>query len=191
MSKIKIQFKAKEKVVQPAPEAVPSEKLKLVIKNATVPFIDSPAEIPEIKAEKTSLRSHIKQYFSDPLQKLIDSNGENENGIQIANVDALMVVSEILSSILDKKEISIVEIFESHALSDCENDSEIEDVVEDEDEVLVDIFEENIEEEEEEEDSEDDEDEDEEYEEEDYEEDLEEARECDSYMYSEDESMDG
>lgn len=142
--------------------------------------------------EKTSsLEDHIKKYFIKPLNKLIKNDGVN-NGVLIASVDALEVIAEMIDSIIEKRDVSIIDILESAAFAGQEE--EVEEVVE------ASFQEEAVEEQElddeleEEEDNDDDEDEEEDEEEEDYEEydDLEEARECDSYAgYEEDESMDG
>jgi hypothetical protein len=190
--KQKIVLKKKEENPQPAPviETQITEKVTLTK--------------PSKSIKKKGLKSHIKKYFCKPLCELIENDGVND-GVLIANPEALRVLEEILNSIVERKKITIVEILESFAFEDVEDeqDEQEEETIEEEQE------EENIEEEEvaeesedeivsedsENEDEDDDDEEDEEAveEEDEYDyEDLQEARECDSYMgYEEDESMDG
>ena len=182
-------------------------KQKIVFKNKeerTLPLPVIEAQKPEnIKPNKPSetkkkgLKSHIKKYFCKPLSQLIENDGVND-GELIANPDALRVLDAILNSILERKKITIIEILESFAFEDVEDENQEESIEDEQDEEdLQDEEEQSIEEDQDEvaveleEEEEEEEQEEEEEDQFDYE-DLQEARECDSYVgYEKDESMDG
>lgn len=178
-----------------------SQKISIKSKDTIeqVQVSEEPAPICSSSLD-SDLESHIRDYFLNPLKELIANDGVS-NGYLIANVDALGVMKQILKAILKRKKISITEILEKAAFEEedtdapsteecvssetlpeeiaCENSHDASVVDEDEEE---DDDEENEEEDDDEEDDEED----------DFDEyDLEEARECDSYAYDEDESMDG
>lgn len=171
---------------------------KISINSKKEPSIDQPSiDHPILLSSECDLDRHIRDYFLEPLKDLINNDGVS-NGFLIANVDALLIMKKILKSILKKKKISIVEILEKAAFENSEeteaieNDSHEENSYEESEEEAE---EQNEKQEDDQDEDEEDEEEDEEDEEEDEEEfdeyDLEEARECDSYCYDEDESMDG
>lgn len=140
-------------------------------------------KVKESELKSLNLNS-IKKYYHDPVLKLIENEGYNDDGILIADINGLKVISEIIESIMfsTKKDdgtlMGSIEIIEKHTLEESceveeveiEETSEIE-IIENDDEDLDNEPEDEIEEEETEE-----------TEEEDFEECLEEYRECDSYI---------
>lgn len=191
--KISLSFKPKETIRQ---ESV-VEKIE---EKTTQPILQAGESKP--KKKKNGLKSHIKKYFTKPLAELIENHGMH-NGALVADPDALIVIEEILNSILEKRKATIAEILEGFARAGCDQEQEAdveadidedEDVDEDADEDADEIKSSrrtkskiiDIDADEDEEEPEDDIDED------DYDDyNLEEERECDSYRYDEDESMDG
>jgi hypothetical protein len=191
--KIAIKQKIVLKKKEESPQLLPIIETQ---KTENIP-LPKPSETPK----KKGLKSHIKKYFCKPLSELIENDGVND-GVLIANPEALRVLEDILNSIVERKKITIVEILESFAFEDVEDEQEEEDeetIEEEQEEDEEENVEEEVAEESEDEivseDSEEDQEEDEEVveEEDEYDyEDLQEAMECDSYMgYEEDESMDG
>jgi len=185
--KQKIVLKKKEETPQPLP-IIETQKTE----NTLLP---KPSKI----SKKKGLKSHIKKYFCEPLNELIENDGVND-GVLIANPEALRVLEDILNSIVERKKTTIVEILESFAFEGVEDeqDEEYEETIEEDEEDEEENVEEAAEESEDEivaENSDEEQEEDEEVveEEDEYDyEDLQEAMECDSYMgYEEDESMDG
>jgi|688.fasta_scaffold101285_2 hypothetical protein len=145
----------------------------------------------------------IKEHFYEPVKKLIENDGYNDDAVMIADVNGAAVIMQILESIMglrkssDGEILNLIQILEENAFQDEEIiENEIEEHEdEDEDEEIETSkikdyeeqdYEDNEEEEEEEEDGKD-----EEEEEMDYEDDCEEYKECDVYMENvSDDSMD-
>lgn len=163
-----------------------SEKIKIVFNKQETkqePQATKPEPQPKpaitVAKKKKGFKSHIKKYFAQPLAELINNDGVND-GVLIANPDALLVIQNIIDAILNKEKISIVQIIEAAAFEEPMPESEPEEEPI-EKTCKTRRIAQDIEDEQDEDDGEDEDEQQEDYEEEDYE-DFEEAIECDSYM---------
>ena len=95
---------------------------------------DSNVEVPKISLKKKEISldfHHIKNNFYDPIIRLMENNGCNDDGQCIADVHGLQVISEIIHSILYNAEnesgslLGPIEIIERAVLADLEKEVEI------------------------------------------------------------------